>query len=1031
MTQSNTRFCYRRMFVLLGLVAILVSLPAWGQENYGTISGTVTDPTGATIPGATVEATSPTLPRGLQATTDALGKYMMPRVPNGTYSITVAKAGFSKYAQREILVKLGQTVTLNVSLNVGAVAEVVEVTAGAGQLDVTSSSSSTSITAATFDNLPRGRQFHTILAVAPGVRMEVKNGNAGVGGFQVDGASGSENAFLIDGVDVADIRRGSLRVQNSVPFEFLSEVQIKSGGFGAEYGGATGGVINATTRPGSNDFHGQLNFQLTNNQLNPRSRGYYQRAAANADLAEFFAPKEDTYRQFFPGFTFGGPILKSTLFFQLGYMPEFGRTERVGVYPIGPRQFVREDITHYGLSRVDFNPTSKLQTYTSWLWAPVRQKGSLPNIDQRINPASNDLSVTGGFQPSQTFNTGANYTLTPSWLVSVRYGYKYQNDKLGNYGLPGAPFITYQNASSRAPNVPAEFAGPNGFSNVSSTFGVVKDITTRHNLYLDTNYVTNIGSTQHIFKFGYARARVGNDVSSDYTNGRFLIYWGDAFSRGSVSNQRGTYGYYTWEDGVRLNSGVNSNNHGFYVQDDIKLASRITLKLGVRLENEFLPPYKPEVNGIKVANPIHFDWADKIAPRIGVAWNPDKGGKWKIAGSFGYYYDVMKYELARGSFGGDYWFTHVYRLDNPNVFALGKANPGAAGARIISYDNRTIPINARGELEGIDPDIKPYTSREFTAMMSKELNSRLVFSARYSRKDLLKAIEDIGVLDAEDNEVYLIGNPGFGETTNTKSVYGQKTPNGKEFLVPKAVRNYDALEFRLDGRYLKNMNVLTSYTWSRLYGNYSGSANADESGRSDPGVSRAFDLPYYYFDASGSQKNALGPLGTDRPHTLKLFLDYSLSSKAGKTIFGLYQIAWSGTPDSTSVIYLSAPTFPKGRGDMGRTPTLTQTDFALMHDWRVGEGKTIRFEANFINLFNQAQVIARTTQLNRASAITDARLPLSAFFSGYDVSRFVFPGSTAPPYNPIYNLPGGNYRAGGAGAYNAPRNVRLGMRFIF
>ena len=135
---------------------------------------------------------------------------------------------------------------------------------------------------------------------------------------------------------------------------------------------------------------------------------------------------------------------------------------------------------------------------------------------------------------------------------------------------------------------------------------------------------------------------------------------------------------------------------------------------------------------------------------------------------------------------------------------------------------------------------------------------------------------------------------------------------------------------RLDGRYSKFFGMF-SYTWSRLYGNSSGQANADESGRSDPGVSRAFDLPYYYFDASGSQTNVLGRLGTDRPHTVKLFGSYDLHSKIGKTTFGLQQFAWSGTPDSTSVIYLSAPTFPFGRSDLGRTPALWQTDVSLAH----------------------------------------------------------------------------------------------------
>ena len=192
------------------------------------------------------------------------------------------------------------------------------------------------------------------------------------------------------------------------------------------------------------------------------------------------------------------------------------------------------------------------------------------------------------------------------------------------------------------------------------------------------------------------------------TNGRFNIFWGDSFSRGSITNAKGTYGYYIWEDGVRQNAAVSSRNQGFYFQDSWRIHSRVTLNLGVRLENEFLPPYRKEQNGVKIANPVAFGWTDKIAPRLGAAWDVRGDGRWKVSASFGYYYDVMKYELARGSFGGDYWVSHVYLLDSPNVLSLGKANPGALGKEIVSYDNRTVPINAQGELDGIDPNIKPF-----------------------------------------------------------------------------------------------------------------------------------------------------------------------------------------------------------------------------------------------------------------------------------------------------------------------------------
>ena len=1043
------RYAGRLLFCVL--TALFICAAALAQENTGKILGTVTDDSGAVIAGATVTAESPTLPQGLQTTTDAAGNYVLERVPIGTYTVTVASAGFANVRKQNVVVRLGSEVKVDARLKIGDIAQTVEVTAAAITVDPTKSSTSTNITDTQFDNLSHGRSFNSILTMAPGVRTEVKGGNAGVGGIQVDGASGSENVFVIDGVDVSDVRRGSLRAAHAIPLEFIKEVQVKSAGFEAEYGGATGGVVNIATKSGSNEFHGNFNMLWTTNGLNAGDRGFWQRSPLNANQADFFRPKEDDYHILYPGGALGGPIMKDRLYFFGSYSPEIEKTDRTNDYASGSRKFPQKIRRHFGLGRLDYSPSQKVQVNTSYIWSPTKVKGRLADRDVRVPAPSNDLSIQGGYQPAQAYSASATVTATPHLVLSARYGYKYLNDKLGNYGLSGAPYLIYRTASSAAPGVPAHFAGPNGFSNVSSTFAIVKDITTRHNVYLDGTYLINLLGQQHTFQAGYQVARLSNDTNDDYTNGQFDIYWGEAFSRGSVTNVRGTYGYYIWQDGVRHVGKVNSRNQGFYIQDAWRPTSRLALNIGVRFENEFLPPFKKEVNGVKVANPVSFGWGDKIAPRIGVAYDVLGDGKWKVSGSFGLFYDVLKYELARGSFGGDYWVSHVFKLDKPDVPTLGKASAGALGTEIISYDNRTIPINAAGELEGIDPNIKPYKSREFTVSVDHELRSGMIAGVRYSRKDLLRAIEDIGVLDASDNEVYLIGNPGFGQTRDTKSVYGQKTPNGQEFLVPEATRQYDGVEFHLQTQY-KQLNFLSSYTWSRLWGNYSGSANSDESGRSDPGVSRAFDLPYYYFDSTGSQQNVFGRLGTDRPHTFKFFGSYDLKSRLGDTIIGVNQVAYSGTPDSTSVIYLSAPTFPFGRGDLGRTPAFVQTDLLLAHSYKVTERTSLKFEADFRNLFNRASVISRTTQINRSSAITAAKLPLSKFFAGYTLSNYVNPQNSVggPPYNPIYGLPGASYRAGGGptpavigassafsasnpnfGAFQDFRRIQLGLRLLF
>ena len=1030
--------------LLFGLVLSLsLGVLVSAQERTGEIQGLVTDEQGAAVPGAVVTAESKALPKGLQTVSDAQGRYRFLTVPVGTYTLTFSLTGFSTHKQT-VEVRLGSQLTANAKMGVGQVTEVIEVTGTALSIDPTSSRSGTNITSDQIENLAKtGRGFNSVLSMAPGVFLEPKNGNAGVGGVQVGGASGSENGFYIDGTEVSDLRRGSLREANNIPLDFVQEVQVKTGGYEAEFGGATGGVVNVATKSGTNEYHGSLGVQYSGDGLNAQDRGFYKRSPSNVDVAEFFQPKEDSYSILSPNFSVGGPILKDRLHFFAAYSPDRESSTRDIDYASGGRTFEQTRTRHYSIGRLDFTPSNKLLINASYIWSPYKREGTLPERDPRVAAPSNDLSIQGGYTPAQQVSAGFSWTPKSNVVFNGRYGYKYLNDKDGNYGLSQDPYIVYGTESAKA-GLPVPTPGAAGYRNVTSTFGIAQDITTRHNGYFDLTYVANLGSHQHTFKAGYAINRVGNDVLNDYTNGFFTINWGDAYSRGSVQNQRGTYGYYIWDDGVKNTGKVNSRNQGFYIQDTWRAGNRLTLNLGVRFENEFLPPFKGEVNGVKVATPVSFGWGDKIAPRVGAAWDIKGDGRWKASASFGLFYDSLKYELARGSFGSDYWFSHVYRLNDPNVLNLSFDNPGALGSEIITFDNRTLPINSAGEIDGIDRAIKPYKGNEVSAAIDHQFTSKLVGSVRYTRRRLLKAIEDIGVLDADDNEVYLIGNPGFGATRNDPlGIYDGTTPNGTP-LVPEAIRNYDAVEVRGQGSF-GSFNFLASYTWSKLRGNYSGSANSDESGRSDPGVSRAFDLPYYYFDSSGDQTAKTGPLATDRTHALKVFAYYLIKSGLGTTNIGVNQVFLSGTPDTTSIIYLSAPTFPLGRGDMGKTPSYIQTDLTLTHTFKLSKGTNLRFEANVRNLFDQDSVISRVTQINRTGAISQARLPVESFFAGYNM--FDYFGAANPSVTPeaLYGLAHGNYRGrqtsvdpsalaarlANFGAYQDFRVIRLGLTLTF
>jgi hypothetical protein len=269
-------------------------------------------------------------------------------------------------------------------------------------------------------------------------------------------------------------------------------------------------------------------------------------------------------------------------------------------------------------------------------------------------------------------------------------------------------------------------------------------------------------------------------------------------------------------------------------------------------------------------------------------------------------------------------------------------------------------------------------------------------TVRYSHKHLRRAIEDIGVLDENESEVYTTGNPGYHSTSDSVV-----TATGAS-LVPKAQRDYDGLEVRIDGR-KRNFSYNASYTFSRLFGNWAGLANSDEDGRSDPNVSRAFDLSPGNFDEQGH--NPFGLLATDRPHTLKLFGNYTTDWALGDTSIGVSQVAYSGTPLSSEVTFI-VPIFYNGRGDLGRTEAFTQTDLLLKHGFRIGGARRMILEAYVFNLLDQEAVTNVTTRYNRNGSIPGSFVP--SLYDGTigDVTRLVSaPGGASPSYNPIYNTP--------------------------
>ena len=190
-------------------------------------------------------------------------------------------------------------------------------------------------------------------------------------------------------------------------------------------------------------------------------------------------------------------------------------------------------------------------------------------------------------------------------------------------------------------------------------------------------------------------------------------------------------------------------------------------------------------------------------------------------------------------------------------------------------------------------------------------------------------------------------------------------------------RRYDGLEFVLDKRLSNNWYANVNYTYSRLFGNYSGLASSDEphliDGRLAPGVSRAFDLPHIGFNAKGEKDN--GRLQTDRPHVFNIYGAYIFDWKNNhvhSSEFSAFQTITSGQPQTTTIYGASTvtPQIFLERGDLGRTPTYSQTDFNFTHRYRWGTDKrfTMAFDLNMLNLWDQKTVTAIYTVMNPSTA---------------------------------------------------------------
>ena len=1123
--------------VCLLLLALVLVPAAIAQETTAGVEGTVKDKTGATIGNATVTLSGEKLIGVKTIQTDSTGYYRFANIDPGTYTITVVAPGFTELKKEGIQLQTGRLPSIDLSLAVGSDKVIVEVTTETPQIDITSSLTQTNVSREEIDYAPRGRSFQSVIGFAPGARNEPLQG-----GFQIDGAATSENSYLIEGQETGSMVTG--KSSANAPFEFIQEVQIKTSGIDAENGGAMGGVVNAIQKRGANKYHGSVFTYYEGDPMDASPAttlrydplgtycgfGSANPACASTPRLDFatqnYTPIKDHFRIVEPGVELGGYLKRDRLWMFISTAPLYQTTRRTVnfVTPtctaagncLGTRQFNFSEQTYFSLARLDLKVTDKIRLFGAWQYAYDKATGTtLPTADSTTgqynssaaNPVDTYQGAIGYVAPNLILTGGADITLTSNLVATTRIGNFYQN--YGDRGTPSGDRFLYVvgtptasttslNGQSLATANPSASGQPTGAANIGVNEAYAYNVNSRTSFNQDIAYFKKGFFGTHNFKIGYQLNHLFENVNQTFNQDLVRLGFNSAYAASTTTGQtncaaisaanvglygaaggnsascRGNWGYLVLRDGVEVTGKASSNNHSFYAQDAWTAGHGLTLNIGLRMEHEYLPAYNSFPSG------IDFSYGSKLSPRIGGAWDVFRNGKMKVFGSYGVFYDVMKLNLAIGSFGGNYWHDCAYALDTPNYSAIkpvkdasghycpagGATTPGSfaggaqpAGLRFIENADFRIPSNDPSQGAAVDPAIKPYREHQVVMGIDYQINKGLSFESRYTRNRLDHAIEDVGYV-GPNGEAFIIANPGEGIDAG-----GPTTTCPTCKFQPKPARNYDGIEFRITKAANRHWFGQFAYTYSRLRGNYSGLTSTDVSdgggARANPNNNRSFDEPYLQFDATGHTDNGL--LATDRPNSFKAIAYYRFNIlKRNETSFGLFQQASSGSPlSSYADVNGSAGSygvFVVGRGQWidvtrnpadgswvygtphtRRTPWFIQSDASFIDEYKVSdahEGWKLGFEANALNLFN-----------HKAATIYSSRINSSAGTTG---NYILPPGSTAG--NPDYGILENGYdwkgianssAAGTRGpltlsnAYGQPsgfqagRSIRLKVKFIF
>jgi outer membrane receptor for ferrienterochelin and colicin len=905
------------MFMLLlkklacGLaLCLLVAGPAFAQGvPTGTISGQVVSDIGP-LPGVTVTASSPNL-QGVRTTvTSENGDYILPQLPPGDYVIMFTLDGFQTI-QHETRVAPAQTMPVNVTLHVAQVAETVTVTA---QLEPFAQTSqvSTSFRQDLMDRLPTARTLNAAVLLAPGVQATGPAGN-----ITMSGATSFESLFMINGVVVNENIRGqahALFIEDAI-----QETTVQTAGVSAEYGRFAGGVVNAITRSGGNQFSGSVRTGFTNDSWRART--------------PFGEPKDDTTVPTYT-FTLGGPVLRDHIwFFGAGRLEE--RTAaRQTTHTLLGYTFIDDERRWEGKITGSITPNHTFRG--SYIY------GNRDQSNDSFGVVMDQRSLYNRSLPSDLTSISYTGVLTPRLFVEAQMARK--TFTFAGSGSQTTDLIEGTLLLDRARGNTRYWA---------PTFCAVCGDEERNNDNLmakATYFLSTSNWGSHNLVFGYDTFNDVRLVNNHQSGSDYRILGTTSIIRGAdifpVFNNDGST-LIQWNPIYERSRGTDFRTHSLFFNDNWRYNSQFTFNLGMRYDRN---DGKDSV-GTSVATDSAF------SPRLGVTYAPVADGRWTVNASFGRYVAAVANSIANSGSPGGSPATFQWQYRGPAINVGNPASPTSTPQALrtlfdwFEAQGGTNMPPALASLPGvatrIDGSLRSPSTWEFSTGVSRQLGQRGL---------------------ARVDGIYRDFRDFYGSFTDMTT--GQVTNDLGQVFDRTWVRNTNDVERKYVGvnmqvsYRLNRTTVGGNWTVSRARGNFDG-----ENQASGP-LTNAINAYPEYREARWNQP--VGPLSIDATHKGRFWATYDLPlpARAGSlNVSGLQHIN-SGTPYEAAGLvdvrpYVVNPGYrtPQGGASLTyyftergafRLPTTYRTDFAMNYSLRIPALRTTTLfaQGQILNLFN-------------------------------------------------------------------------------